>query len=365
MDLDLSDHFLLLMLREDPFISPNELAEAMNISANTVRARIQRLKKVGLLRGDSHIDDAVLGRRTITEVFATPNYSSLGLRRIDVLLIGIKDKKALQSIYHQLDNHPYTIYRSFGFSMVPMIYTVFAMPEDPFGYLRQFLQGMKDTNLFQDYLIFQFPYHISTKEMLDYWNIHLGQWDYDISSLEFTSHKIPEQREEFQQKFTCLDLMLLRELTINAKVKIKDLSNHYKNDRTTISRHMRYVKENLVQDYGIIYDRTVFNLGNFRIYWGEWERKSPIVSLMEGRFPFNSNISYDRKHFVWLVQASNPILNDLSLLLFNETKQLNQAIIYTETGLRYYFYPNNYDCENRRWKYGAEYLLIDKTEENN
>ena len=357
MDLDLSDHFLLLMLRENPFISYNELAKAMNISPNTVRARIQRLKQGQLLRGDSDIDDPVLGKRNISEVFANPNYSALGLNRIDVIINGVTDDNSLQSVYRLLDAHPYTIYRSFGFSTHPMVYAVFAMPSDPSNYLVEFLELMKSHGFFDGYSLFHFPNNFSTREMLEYWDVHLGLWKYDVNNLSFTKYYGVDMEKTDPIKFSCFDLLLLRELTINAKVKISDLAQHYKYDRTTISRHMNYVKSNLVHDYGVIYDRSVFTLGNFRLFWGEWSDGTFLKSLMEQKFPFNSTVSFDDRRFFWLVQASDPILNDLSMLLFKEVKNLHQAIIYPETGVRYYFYPYNYDCDAKKWKYEKAQLF--------
>ncbi len=354
-----SDYFLLLLLRENPFSPISELARALDVSENTVRSRLARLKKIGLLRSEAKISDPVFGIRKISDAIAYPSYAKLGLVNCVVLMFGISGSESLEAITKILDMHPYTTYRSFGFSDAPMVYAQFALPQEGISLLSSLLEMLKELGFFSDHFLFSSSQHAVTRENLIYWDYKNQRWDYNIEALAFEEYD-ENQKVERAVKFSCLDLSLLRELTINARIRIADLVPHYGVDRTTLSRHMKFVRKELVQDFGILYDRSVFNFGNFRIIWGELkERMSPFHSLARKEFPFSSSYLQADGQFVWMVQAPEIVLNQLSMKLFSETTSVKQAILYPETGLRYYFYHLNFDCDAKQWKTSEAYILDD------
>ncbi len=359
---------LVVLLRSNPRATLQELAGKLGVAPNTIRAWIDFLKEENLLRKDREIMDPILGRRTITERVAHPNPRKLGLTRVQVIFSEIRSYINLKRILKLLDSHPYTYFRAQGSCGSPAVFAQFDIPPSELPLLLELLKLVEGTGWCNATSVFNHPIHLETVDNFLKWNIDVFKWDFDFgqafASFEPIVQSDPKSSEILIFKGDGLDLRLLRELSINAKIKATTLADHYSKDIATITRRLNRLRKQFISKETIVYNREKFNLNSISAFWGflEDDLASKLTSFLSARqFPFSSQFSLNPEdgQFLWYVYAPSHIANQILKTLIPKTQFPYQMVIDPSTSFRYFFYPENFDTETQAWKGGVNYIVTE------
>lgn len=367
-------------MRKDPLASLNQLGKELDLAPNTVRARISYLKSQNIILDAVEKDDVILGKRMTSEVIAYQSPEKLGMQRVSVLFTQLPDYETYETITKILDAHPYTIFRILGLDFSINLYVQFDLPVGSFNYFTEFIDKMRKLGIYNNMVVMDPSYGISTLDDLTKWNNDENTWNFNILGDEPNSFRnlflkyLAENRYKSVKanmrkikegvkigKHKKMDLLILRELTLNAKLKIKDIAEHYQRDPTTLSRRVNKVKEMYVKRFNLLYNRSFFGLNSIIMIWGEMEEKHilTLFKLIEDdEFPFYSQFNVDNQfNFMWYLHCPTEVISDLSLFLLPFSTSMHLMVLNTNTIMRYYFYPENYDFDKNEWKISREYMV--------
>lgn len=367
-------------MRKDPLASLNQLGKELDLAPNTVRARISYLKDNNIVLEAIEKDDVVLGKRLTSEVVAHQSPEKLGMQRVNVLFTQLPDYETYEKIVKILDAHPYTVFRILGLDFSINIYVQFDLPIGSFNQFNKFIDKMKALGIYNNMTVMDPSYGISTLDDLTKWNNKDNTWNFNIlgddpssfrnlflkylAEKKYLSVKTNVKKMEVGvkvEKHKKTDLLILRELTLNGKLKIKDIADHYQRDPTTLSRRVSKVKEMYVNRFNLRYDRSFFGLNSVIMIWGEMEEKHILTlfkMIKDDQFPFFSHFSVDSQfNFMWYLHCPTEVISDLSLFLLPYSTSMHLMVLNTNTSKRYYFFPNNYDFDKSEWKISKEYMV--------
>lgn len=383
------DHYkLLLQLRRNPLASYNELGRQLGLAPNTVRAWCQQLKEIGALRQDRTIDDPILGERLISDVVGHPSPSELGLRRVYVAIDDLNGPDAYRKVSLALDAHPYTYFRVMTMGPHLGMLSMFDIPPDGLAHLESFIYSLKKMGLFSSWELLNVDKMSSSEDHLDNWDNQRQQWstivlDEDVDKrgkgdpsieglltkylaegIQSASDYGGEDATSDDKKsnsFDEMDFRLLRELTINAKLRIQDISKHYSRDSTTLSRRLGRIKKQLVSGFTLMYDRTLFDLGSAFLLSGSADSDTlqALHRIVENNdVPCMTSLaSNGNNRFFWLQYCPVGMANDLVHLLLKHTRNLQQHPVHTKESARYFFYGENRDFEQGKWRDDKQYMV--------
>ncbi len=374
--LDLIDYKLFLILREEPLISINELSKRLGLSFHQIRNKINNMKSQGFLRPDSEINDPLLGKRKRTEVEAFYKPHKLGLQRIHVMVEDITDKTSLSMLFKLGDVHPYTHFRTLSYSPNMSMYYQFDIPPEAFSLHIELFEKLKKEDLFKDYWVVKTEESARSKMKFEYWDRINHSWEInnkELTSNEFESLWASLLNDEKQMsalssfivpvlntpKLDTLDLQLLRELSINAKVSQKELSKFYKKDHTTISKRMKKFRKNDDVIAILYYNRKVFNITDSAIIKGKisGRMKKVFLNYVSKYFPFSSTVVTSNSDLMWYFSYPSGILSEILGFIWNKLENVVLFNLSLNKSRTYYFYPNNYDVEKRAWKISRDYII--------
>ena len=376
--LDYQDYLIFLSLHRDPFSSSHQLSKEIGISAETIRKRISKLKKIGFLRPDRAIDDPLLGKRQQSEVESIYIPQRIGLLRQHVFFRKIPNNKALEKLISLCEIHPYTHYRVVTFSEGLNLYAQFDIPPTINKEMIQLYDTLHDQKLFASYSIFNTQYVGKSIINFKNWSFNFSDWNLiDHSPFGYPNQleglwktfldegdiKKPKKVEpKFVHKFDLLDMKLLRELTINAKVSVSFLESQYDRDVTTISRRISNLKKKVATQSILYYDRSAFNLDYVQMISGEinedtgFTPKNILSFLESGYVPFDTQIVIDKNRFIWYMHTPSTYAPMFSDFAWRYAKNVEIFQLYSLKGRTYYFYYENY-LGKQKWNDDKGYVL--------
>jgi DNA-binding Lrp family transcriptional regulator len=363
---------LILELRKNPLHTNVSLAKLFNKkSPNTIKNWIADLKNQGILRDSSEYEDPVLGLRHKTDVAAQIKYKELGLARVVYILTGINTKKNLYELVKRFEDHPYTYYQVSGFLNGPIIYVIFNVPYNAINILNHYIEFLRDhKHFFTEFFELVNPKAESTDDqVLKLFNsasIDTSFLNNLEESLNRSDLENNSKEYEFQNtgppKLDKINLLLLRELTINGKISPSELVNYpeYSNlDRSTLARRLKSVQKDLISEFVLMYNRGFIGNEGVNLIWGKSSYNLHFKIrqfLTEGHFPYQSTFYFDNSKYLWYIFAPSIVNTSIAESLLPYVNSINLANLNTFTNKRYYFYPHNYDLVNGSWKIDEEYI---------
>ncbi|MFX0090173.1 MAG: Lrp/AsnC family transcriptional regulator [Candidatus Hodarchaeota archaeon] len=382
LNLDLTDYSIFLYLQQNPSLSNRAIAEKVGVSPESVRTRIHTMKSKGFLRPDRTVNVPLLGERLQTEVEAQYLPSSLGLERQHVIFRGIPDRASLNVLKRICNDHPYTHYRTTAYGNNASLYTQFDIPHAISHLMQRLYQSLQDLNLFEDFIILQPQYTVKNTVDFERWNLDENKWilNPDIKSsattkssgLEFVWSNFLENRNlespantetpNLVRKLDKLDMLLLRELTVNSRLRLKSLAGIYGKDATTISRRIKKIKENVAPILLLYYDRSVFGLTYPQIITGNFKTGEDFTSetfygfINSGELPFECSAAIDDHSFLLYLTVPPSIASEFSEFIWDHAENMTVFQLQLNASFTYYFYHENYAGKGN-WKDEEDYVL--------
>ncbi|MFX1254343.1 MAG: winged helix-turn-helix transcriptional regulator [Promethearchaeota archaeon] len=379
--LDLKDYLIFLHLEQNPSLSNNALAKIIGISAESVRIRIIAMKSKGFLRQDRTISDPLLGERLQTAFEAHYIPSALGLIRQHVIFRGIRNRAELNTLKNICDEHPYTHYRTTAFNYNASLYAQFDIPPEITQQMKKMYRHLQDLDLFEDFIVIQSPQIAKSPADFQRWNQEEQQWTLSpdikynsttkssgleniwIHFLESRPQELPNKKYfSIVHKLDDLDMILLRELTINSRLNIKRLAKIYDKDATTLSRRIKKIRKNIAPVILLYYNRSVFDLTYPQIITGNFKSgedftpKSFSSFIHSGELPFECSVVIEGNAFL-LYQTTPPsIASEFSEFIWDHAENIAVFQLQLNAAFTYYFYHENYDGKGK-WKVDDGYIL--------
>ncbi|MBS3793895.1 MAG: Lrp/AsnC family transcriptional regulator [Candidatus Thorarchaeota archaeon] len=383
--LDRKDYLIFLCLEQDPSLSnasiSEEVSETESISAESVRTRIQKMKESGFLRPDRTIEDPVLGERTQTEVEAVYNPHQIGLLRQHVLFQGVPNNRSLDGLKAACDSHPYTHYRTLGYSKGATLYAQFDIPPSAIETMHCFYTELEERQLFANLHVYETQSLAKHEADFHEWNLVDNKWsmEYGTKSRKGTGlSRIENLWDDFLQShdekgleqkspemaFTLdeLDMALLRELTINGTPSIKPLGPIHNRDPSTISRRISRLKETVAADDMLYYDRSVFDLTYPQLVVGRFLQDNEMNAdslywfIESGGLPFESKGIIDDDEFILFITTPPSVAPEISEFMWEHSAEIDVFQLQLDSSFTYYFYHKNY-LGNGKWNTNRDYLL--------
>ena len=359
---------LFLALQKNPLLPVSALAEQFGVSSTLVKSRLQAMKENGFLRKDSEILVPFLGKRLQTEVEAVYNPFSLGLQRVHVIFENIPSRDSLEWIRSLLRIHPYSHYQVVGYSGKAYVYTQVDIPPEGMSHLRGLLDLVKKEG------------HCSSFKLMEQRYIARSDFDFDLWKSQWSTQGISDSWNEYLRhseaptpellvpknliKFDITDLKLLRELTVNGKPVISSLSKFYDIDRSRVSRRINRLRERVITENRLYFNRNIFNLSYPQLIIGRFTRDftpAKLSGLLRQSVPFRTTVYMDDQSFVWYMQIPPGAASNFSEFVWENALSPQYLQLDIERSERYYFYHGNMESRGR-WKASRSYILDEPLE---
>lgn len=169
-------------------------------------------------------------------------------------------------------------------------------------------------------------------------------------------------RTLLKQRMSDLDAKLLRELTINAKIQVTELSKIYGKNKSMISRRIKSLKENVISRGILKFNRESFGLNYYQLIRTRVPKSKEKEFNLFKIFVDSTDlaillrISFTDNEFVLYSVGSPRLSNEITSLVweFCDPAYFKVYQINTRSFMNYYFYHENYSHEDG-WKINEDY----------
>ncbi|MFW9993991.1 MAG: Lrp/AsnC family transcriptional regulator [Candidatus Odinarchaeota archaeon] len=354
MNLKHEDFTLILALETDPFMPMTELATLLGISRITVKKRVEDLKKRGIIRNP----------------IALYSPKKLGLKRVSVRA-SLSSISALHVLEQACDEHPYTHYRTRLFGGGYGLFMQFDIPNGSMTLLKDFLDRLQTEQVIETYdMLESTGLQVEAFPDLSRFNPSSSSWDFSwktwFNSLSQFPSSLPSlvESEPDYSGFTVSSFKILRLLTSNASLRQVDIRKQLSLSRTEVSRLYNHAMDNYIDKIRFMYNREMFDLTETYIAFGnpvKLETAGQIYHAIEDNpppFHLALDISKAAKIHLW----ANMSTVQASEFAFSVWEALGNIQIYTldtKSSALYWFYPDNFDFDEMRWRISRAYIVDD------
>ncbi len=380
-DFGLIEKVVMFNLLQDPTISINSLRKLLEdqgypVSYHQLTQAFSFLYTSGILRQSKEIYDSVLpgNLRLQTEVEGRYYPKRLGLVRQDVVFYGFPSEDAIHRFFKICDLHPYTHYRTIYLDAGTNAYVQFDIPVEAKSLMERFYKTIQNELGLLSYSKIEDERMSLSKLDITSW-VSPNHWDFRIfgaNSLESawnslsggTYYEIREM-DSLMGKLDMLDLYLIRELTINGKVRPVDIAKFYERDASTISRRIKRLQKRVMASPVLQYDRKIFDVTVPLLITGDAHSADKInkfhLLLESDHFPFRAFMRSERSRFIQVAWLPPSIAGEYGYFLWKQFGDIKFSFLYLSEKYSwvYPFYNLNYDFENKQWKHDEDYLIHD------
>lgn len=361
MDLSQKDLAIILALEEDPLISLKELAEKTNISWPTVKKRYYEILEKGIIRKPT----------------AVYNTEEMGLKRLNALAVTPNINSILQ-MEKVCDLHPYTHYRVRLYGGFFGLFIQFDIPDtsNAVKNLEFLFQELKSMKIIKNFY-FYYSSGIRTESSPDFGKFNLNSLKWEFSwddwfnfSNELITIKTDNIKKVNPDELTDVRLQILRKLTEDASIKQSELMTLFDLSRTEAHRHYNFVVENLIRTIRLSYSRESFDLSeSFLIHIDSIDKagKEMLYSKIINNpppFRFALDILESEEILIW-GNTSPGLISKFIFKLWEKYPNLQTYKILADDGGSglYWFYPNNFIQESKKWNDTQSYMVDDVIKE--
>jgi DNA-binding Lrp family transcriptional regulator len=332
-ELDEIDYRILTALGKKPLATITEISKETGVNVKTLSKRLQRL-----------IDEKVL-----MAVSAQICPSTLELEPI-LLFINMKFKN-LPMIEKLCDLHSYTRFRVRCLGACNGLMSIFMMPRNSLRYLLEFFDRLRELGLIDDYTYLtsiakwvwkdnDFTYYDVKR---DEWTFNWDEWGRYLESLKGPS-ELEAYPPSILHKLDNGDMALLRELSINARAKFKDLSEKLKIPEYQISRRIKlYLDSGIIEGFRVLVYSKASNLFNQFIF----KCRCPVATTAKfamaiKKLPFQLTFMPTQEGFTLIIFLPPLGVSYLGEILQRNVDDVKLMWADYRTSMRYWFYGETF-----------------------
>ncbi len=371
------DYPIILSLIENPLATDievrNNIYEKLGkkIAITTVLRRIQRLRKNGVILGAS----------------AEINYPRIGLQLCSFIIVPNGDNwKVNIDIIEQMGSaHPYTVYKNRVYGAKNGVFIQFAIPIGSLPLLLELFENLKDRNIIETYDQYIHEYSgVPYFTQLSKWDLETNSWKVDFNDLNDIFETTPdkfilehEKVESIHKELKMLDIVLIREMTRDARRSQMDISRQLQDPTSTIgqeysglteelnrskqtySKRIRDLKsKNVFSHFRLLYDRKQFGMFNQALYVANISNKLTQLeeAIKSEKLPFPSSMQFTRDKFLYWINIGPIDLMELTDILTHNFTKL-KFYLFGRNSSRYYLWHVNYSVENHSWRSSREWMI--------
>ena len=336
---------VLSVLGRRPLDPMNVLSKEAEMTTTTFAKRMRQLYDEGIL----------------ISISAEVSYASVGLEQFYFFIE--TPFETIASVERALDLHPYTRFRVRCLGETNGHFAMFAVPTGSLSLLLEFFEELRSTGLIKGY---RYDVAISswthTETDFDYYDVEDDFWGFDWGWWEVNLPDTPPPLKDTPSVFSYMDerdMRILRQLTIDARDKKRDIADRAGVPNYHLTRRVRFFEENHVIDaYRVIVHRNASRLFSTLLF----ECRCPI-SVTErfhhavGELPFQSTQIPTKDGF--LLQTSLPSLDlpSLGSILQKHCEEVRVSWSDYDSSMRYWFWDEPY--LNGRWLSTRKFMVGD------
>lgn len=376
---------ILRILENYPLDSFSDHARKLGISTQTMIRKVEYLKDADKIR----------------EVHSTLNPEKMGFERY-VVIFKTTTVEQISFLELSCDIHPYTNSRNRLFGHMYGLYTVFDIPKGTKKYLESFLEFMLGREFCSHYKIYKSagkrayypqPFHNNVTDMAEF-DIE----EYFSKNVNWKPKiKVNESSEFSINKFHPIHLLILRDITINMRTPMSQLSQKYKEyltlpkeeenfdglpegfrphieeffaeDRTEnaiyidFKKKYHFIIDNFIEDYWWGVNRKYFEMFirfSYIISNIKEEEKSRLFRLLsEFRPPFSiymEDLGQDL-----FITLSLPPYYQIRMAYWMRSNYENLSFYMSDSfgynAMKYRFYVHNYNIKDQKWREDEEWMF--------
>ncbi|MBN1327846.1 MAG: winged helix-turn-helix transcriptional regulator [Candidatus Heimdallarchaeota archaeon] len=352
MTLSNEDFAILLALESNPSMPMTELANLLDITRITAKKRVDDLKE----------------RQIIRDPIAIYNPVVLGLDRISVIA-KVQSLEKLQLLEKACDEHPYTHYRARAFGGDFGLFIQFDTPINTTKLLGDFFKKLIKENIITSYELLpsigiRYENYADLKRYnikMSNWNFSWNEWFNNLPDVQLKIEDIKKVPIEYS-KFQETHFKILRMLTANGSIKQTDIKEKLKLSKTQTHREYNYVMENYIETIRFIYNREIFDLTETYVAIGYNLTDKKVTQIFNAikdnppPFRLALDVLANNKLLLWAdmspAQASN-----FAFSMWQKNEQTKIYTLDTKKSRLYWFYPDNFDFNEKCWKVSEDYFI--------
>ncbi|UJG41647.1 MAG: winged helix-turn-helix transcriptional regulator [Candidatus Heimdallarchaeum aukensis] len=353
-------------LQKNPLASFTEIASALGITDKTAKAHYN------ILVSEGYIGKKVGNKAGLESVQARICVDSIGLKTYSVFVESNKlsNIKFLEKL---ADFHNFTSYRNRVIGSRQGLFLQFNIPQSAYRYLEDLFTELMKLNIIDSFnTLPSLDYHHSNFPDFTFYDndkgewvwqiedgkINLGSWFKHFLTMSFENNYQPHQCKNVMEKLTEIDLLLLRQLTKDAREFSKiELANKFSVSPATITRRIKFLNDNVIKEYRLGYRRAkvqFVDLIMFRAYCSDEVKFKLYKLLHDSPVPFDSGFVLLEDGFLWRLNLPPVYTSAFSNLLWGICDKLEYYHLDHIHSMLYWFYHKNFDTETKSWKAGKE-----------
>ncbi len=334
---------VLTALGRNPLDPTKELSKKADMTAVTFAKRMTQLYKEGILKS----------------VSAQVSFPSLDLH--SYFFFTDTPFETIELVERAMDLHPYTQYRVRCLGATNGHFIHFAAPNGSLPLLLRFFDGLHDMELIRDYRYDMAISSWSNSETdFTHYNVEEDTWEYDWGVWEKGFSMAPPQLENTPSVLDMMDerdMRLLRQLTINARDKRKDIADRSGVPNYFLTRRTKfYHSHNVIKSYRVIVHRDASRLFSTLMFVCKCGiSKTEMFSQAVSELPFQSTLIPVKEGFI--LQTSLPSLDfpHLGSILQKHCKEVRILWSDYDSSMRYWLWDEPY--QNGRWVSNRKFMV--------
>ena len=196
-------------------------------------------------------------------VQASADHEKVGLRRMIVLLDFAPDyAQFAESILTSMHELCFLV----GFvRTLPKGFFIanFSVPRDSVNDLTLFLKSMQERGMFSKLEVLDFEWFRNAPMKAEYYDFDTGRWDFDWSAGSGRDYEAAKYAPATEGKFDQVDLLLIKELQIDANKSLKEIADSLKINYKKLAWHYsaHVLERKLISGYSVNWMGTSYDYG--------------------------------------------------------------------------------------------------------
>jgi len=305
---------------------------------------------------------------------ARPNHESLGLRRIAILAdLASRYEAVSKGFFTRMNETSYVV--SYARTVPDGRYFITAsVPDQLVGNFTGFLSELKKRRILDATLVSVFEWFRSPPMRAEFYDFDMDKWDVDLTKM---GHRVLEAKQytpSTEQPFDYTDLLLIKELVVDATRSLKEIGAKLGLGYKTVLRHFEHVdKRGLIQGYRTLWLGTRYDpkldvvmkskhryLGLDLLVTNVSKRELPKLMTAISRLPFLWAEAGGPNYLAELMiplDYTNEVLGYLRENLEPFRDRINHVIGDFDDALNFTISYQLYDQKRKRWSFDSKRAL--------